>query len=48
MPFLLEKVTDMLFNIVGRDKHYSPKTSKELENIDFKMILKDGGEKKGE
>ena len=35
LPFLAEKVTEMLFAIVGSNAAFSPCSSKELENIDF-------------
>lgn len=41
MPFLAEKITDMLFNIIGKDSEFSPKTAKEAQQVDFKMVLKD-------
>ena len=41
IPFLAEKVTEMLFAIVGRNSSYSPMSAKELENIDFSKIAKD-------
>ena len=41
IPFLAEKVTEMLFSIVGRNAAYSPANSKELEHIDFSKLLKD-------
>ena len=39
LPFLAEKVTDLLFNIVGRNADYSPKSQKELDDVDFKTML---------
>ena len=41
IPFLADKVTEMLFSIVGRNAAYSPVSSKELEHIDFSKLLKD-------
>jgi len=41
IPFLAEKVTEMLYAIVGSNAAYSPVSSKELENIDFGKIIKD-------
>ncbi len=41
IPFLADKVTEMLFSIVGRNASYSPASSKELEHIDFSKLLKD-------
>ena len=35
IPFLAEKVTEMLFSIVGSNSAYSPANSRELEQIDF-------------
>lgn len=43
IPFLADKVTEMLFSIVGRNTAYSPASSKELEHIDFSKLLKDYG-----
>jgi len=42
MPFLAEKVTEMLFNIIGRNEAFSPKTSKELDEIDFTKLVAKG------
>jgi hypothetical protein len=41
MPFLAEKITEMLYSIVGSNAAFSPKSAKELENIDFHQIMKD-------
>lgn len=41
IPFLAEKVTEMLFSIVGQNTAYSPMSSKELEKIDFSQLMKD-------
>jgi hypothetical protein len=41
MPFLAEKVTEMLFSIVGSNQAFSPLSAKELENIDFSKLTKD-------
>jgi serine/threonine-protein phosphatase 2B catalytic subunit len=41
LPFLAEKVTEMLFAIVGHNQAFSPRSAKELENIDFSKIMKD-------
>jgi len=41
IPFLAEKVSEMLLYIVGRNSAYSPANSKELEHIDFSKLLKD-------
>jgi serine/threonine-protein phosphatase 2B catalytic subunit len=41
IPFLADKVAEMLFSIVGRNQTYSPASSKELEHIDFSKLLKD-------
>jgi len=41
IPFLAEKVTEMLFSIVGSNNAYSPLSAKELENIDFSKLMKD-------
>lgn len=41
IPFLAEKVTEMLFSIVGSNIAYSPNSAKELENIDFSKLMKD-------
>jgi serine/threonine-protein phosphatase 2B catalytic subunit len=41
IPFLAEKVTEMLFAIVGQNNNYSPKSAKDLEKIDFTQLLKD-------
>ena len=41
MPFLAEKITEMLYSIVGANQAYSPKSTKELENIDFAKIMRD-------
>lgn len=43
MPFLAEKITDMLFNLVGSND-FSPKTAKEVDNIDLNEALKDGAD----
>jgi serine/threonine-protein phosphatase 2B catalytic subunit len=48
MPFLAEKITDMLFNIVGQDEDYSPKTAREIEQIDFSIIPIDASQEKEE
>lgn len=47
-PFLAEKVTEMLFYIVGQNNAYSPRSNKELENIDFSKIMQDPTHVKGE
>lgn len=41
IPFLADKVADMLFSIVGRNSAFSPQNSKELDHIDFSKLLKD-------
>ena len=41
IPFLAEKVTEMLFAIVGSNQAFSPMSAKELENIDFSQLMKD-------
>ena len=41
MPFLAEKITDMLFNIIGTNDSFSPKTAKEIDNVDLTKVLKD-------
>ena len=41
IPFLADKVAEMLYSIVGRNAAYSPANSKELEHIDFSKLLKD-------
>lgn len=41
IPFLADKVTEMLYSIIGRNVAYSPANSKELEHIDFSKLLKD-------
>jgi serine/threonine-protein phosphatase 2B catalytic subunit len=41
IPFLAEKVTEMLFSIVGSNSAFSPASAKELENIDFSKLMKD-------
>ncbi len=41
IPFLAEKVTEMLFSIVGSNNAYSPMSAKELEHIDFSQLTKD-------
>ena len=43
MPFLAEKITEMLYNIVGNND-FSPTTNKELDNIDFNKVLKDSSQ----
>ena len=48
LPFLAEKVTEMLYNIVGANTAFSPRSAKELDNIDFGKIMKDSGKEKGE
>ena len=48
IPFLAEKVTEMLYAIVGNNNYYSPRSSKELENIDFSQLLKDSSKVEGE
>jgi serine/threonine-protein phosphatase 2B catalytic subunit len=35
MPFLAEKITDMLFNIISKNDDFSPKTAKEVDNFHF-------------
>lgn len=40
-PFLAEKVTEMLYAIVGANAAFSPRSAKELDNIDFSKIMKD-------
>ena len=47
-PFLAEKVTELLFHIVGSNNAYSPRSNKELENIDFSKLMKDPQMVKGE
>ena len=39
IPFLADKVTEMLFSIVGRNAAFSPRTQKELDQIDFSKLL---------
>lgn len=39
MPFLAEKVTEMLFHIVGHNAAFSPKSAKELDQIDFSKMM---------
>jgi serine/threonine-protein phosphatase 2B catalytic subunit len=41
IPFLADKVTEMLYSIVGRNTAYSPLCSTELDHIDFSKLLKD-------
>ena len=41
IPFLAEKVTEMLYAIVGSNNAYSPMSAKELEQIDFSKLVKD-------
>ena len=41
MPFLGEKVAEMLLHIVGSKQTYSPVSSKELEKIDFSKLMCD-------
>lgn len=48
LPFLAEKVTEMLFAIVGLNTAYSPRSAKELDNIDFSKIFKDPAKVNGE
>jgi serine/threonine-protein phosphatase 2B catalytic subunit len=39
IPFLAEKVTEMLYAIVGSNQAYSPMSARELDNIDFGKLL---------
>ena len=39
LPFLAEKISEMLFNIVGKNNEYY---DNDLDNIDAKQLLKDG------
>jgi serine/threonine-protein phosphatase 2B catalytic subunit len=48
LPFLAEKVTEMLYAIVGANTAFSPRSAKELDNIDFSKIMKDPTKEKGE
>lgn len=48
IPFLAEKVTEMLYSIVGSNQAFSPVSSRELENIDFQQLLKDSSKETGE
>lgn len=41
IPFLGEKVAEMLLHIVGSKQAYSPVSSKELEQIDFSKLMID-------
>lgn len=41
VPFLADKVLEMLYSIVGRNQAYSPANSKELDHIDFSKLIKD-------
>jgi serine/threonine-protein phosphatase 2B catalytic subunit len=41
IPFLGEKVNEMLLSIVGSKANYSPKSTKELEHIDFSKLMCD-------
>ena len=41
IPFLAEKVAEMLLAIVGRNTAYSPMSAKDLEQIDFSKLKKD-------
>lgn len=48
MPFLAEKVAEMLFAIVGSNQAFSPLSAKELEHIDFSQLVKDSSKTHGE
>lgn len=48
LPFLAEKVTEMLYAIVGANTAFSPRSAKELDNIDFGKIMKDPAKESGE
>ena len=41
-------MTEMLYAIVGSNVTYSPKSTKELENIDFSKLMRDPKKKSGE
>jgi serine/threonine-protein phosphatase 2B catalytic subunit len=41
IPFLAEKVSEMLYYFVGSNQAFSPMSAKELENIDFTKLIKD-------
>lgn len=41
IPFLAEKVTEMLYHFVGSNNAFSPVSAKELENIDFAKLMGD-------
>ena len=41
IPFLAEKVSEMLFAIVGSNTAFSPTSAKELDQIDFSKLLQD-------
>ena len=45
---MAEKVTELLYNIVGQNNAYSPRSNKELENIDFSKLMKNPVKAKGE
>lgn len=48
MPFLAEKITEMLYSIVGSNNAFSPRSAKELENIDFSKIMRDSAKEESE
>lgn len=48
MPFLAEKITEMLYAIVGQNNAFSPRSAKELENIDFGKIMRDSAKEENE
>lgn len=39
IPFLAEKVTEMLFSIVGSNTSFSPTSAKDLDNISDLLAL---------
>lgn len=41
IPFLSDKVSEMLMYIISKNDSYSPKSAKDLDQIDFTKIIRD-------
>jgi len=39
IPFLVDKITEMLTNVATQNKAITPITEKELQEVDFKKLL---------
>eukprot|EP00351_Strombidinopsis_sp_SopsisLIS2011_P000312 CAMPEP_0116877532 /NCGR_PEP_ID=MMETSP0463-20121206/9307_1 /TAXON_ID=181622 /ORGANISM="Strombidinopsis sp, Strain SopsisLIS2011" /LENGTH=105 /DNA_ID=CAMNT_0004524897 /DNA_START=1052 /DNA_END=1369 /DNA_ORIENTATION=+ len=44
IPFLVDKITEMLTNVATQNKAITPITEKELQEVDFKKLLESQNE----